>query len=163
MIKPKIYLAHDLLFSKIQRDILLPIFVNELEQLGLTVYEPWERNNIGVDRSMPGANYKIGQDDKADVTACDAILVILNAALNDGVIVELGFAIAQKKQIFFYCDDFRKDISNTSTNDYPFNLMTFSGSDQQNWKDSFFTDINQIRSPDKFLYHWVKNFNNQVL
>lgn len=73
---------------------------------------------------------------------------------DEGVMVELGIAIALKKKIFLFRDDFRKC---TDSEDYPLNLMIFAGSGPgQIWKNSFYTNINQITDESMDLALWCK-------
>ena len=57
-----IYLASPYGFSEQQKRLLLPELVQALEDLGLEVWEPFQRNNQ-VDFSLPGWAYKVGQAD----------------------------------------------------------------------------------------------------
>jgi nucleoside 2-deoxyribosyltransferase len=67
--------------------------------------------------------------------------------------LELGAAIALRKPVFLYRDDFRRC---SDSEDYPLNLMVFSGLPQQNWQDWFFDSIESFRDPDKALVRWLQ-------
>jgi hypothetical protein len=122
--KKKLYLANPYGFSTQQKAQLLPSFVQILEQLGAEVWEPFQRNNQ-VDFSQPGWAYAVGQADVRDVKDCDGIFAIINGTPPDeGVMVELGIAIALGKAIFLFRDDFRRC---TDSGEYPLNLMIFAG------------------------------------
>ena len=150
--KKTIYLANPYGFSEQQREILLPRFVQALEALGLEVWEPFERNNQGSTLS-PGWAYRIGQADIQDVVDCDAIFAILNGIPPDeGVMVELGAAIALNKPTFLFRDDHRKV---TECEEYPLNLMIFTGLPQHDWQDSYYTSFNDITDPNKALARWA--------
>ena len=152
--KKTIYLANPYGFSEQQREILLPRFVQALESLGLEVWEPFERNNQGSTLS-PGWAYRIGQADIQDVVDCDGIFAILNGIPPDeGVMVELGAAIALNKPTFLFRDDHRKV---TECEEYPLNLMIFTGLPQHGWEDSYYTSINDITNPNKALARWAKS------
>ena len=105
-----IYLANPYGFSTQQKALLLPMVVAALEELGLEVWEPFARNNQ-VDFSQAGWAYQIGQADFADVRNSDAIFAIVNGVPPDeGVMVELGMAIALGKPTFLFRDDFRRPL-----------------------------------------------------
>ena len=150
--KKKIYLASPYGFSAQQRECLLPVFVRTLEALGAEVWEPFARNNQ-VDFSRPGWAYQVGQSDLRDVIACDAIFAIVNGTPPDeGVMVELGVAIALGKKTFLFRDDFRRC---TDCETYPLNLMLFTGLPEQGWEDYYYTSVGEIESPDKALGKWL--------
>ena len=107
--KPKtIYLASPYGFAAQWKNQLLPVFVETLESLGLEVWEPFARNNQ-VDFSKEGWAYRVGQADLRDVVEADAIFAIVNGTPPDeGVMVELGAAIALQKPTFLFRDDWRR-------------------------------------------------------
>ena len=153
MDKPKtIYLANPYGFSAQQKEKLLPDIIAAIESLGLEVWEPFSRNNQ-VDFSVPGWAYQIGQADYRDVRDSDAIFAVVNAAPPDeGVMVELGMAIALGKPTFLFRDDFRRV---TDSEEYPLNLMLFTGLPEKNWQDFYYTSIEEIGDPDKALARWA--------
>ena len=103
-----VYLANPYGFSKQQRSLLLPPIIQALEALDVEVWEPFERNNQ-IDASQVGWAYQVAQADFRDVKACDGIFAIVNGTPPDeGVMVELGMAIALNKAIFLFRDDFRR-------------------------------------------------------
>ena len=88
------------------------------------MWEPFERNNQ-VDFSQPDWAYQIGQADFRDVEAADGIFAVINGVPPDeGVMVELGMAIALGKPTFLFRDDLR---TATDSGMYPLNLMLFTG------------------------------------
>ena len=96
-----VYLANAYGFSAQQRATVLPDLVAALESLGLEVWEPFQRNNqtAGLE---PGWAYHVGQADVRDVQEADAIFAVVNGVPPDeGVMVELGIAIAQVSRRFF--------------------------------------------------------------
>ena len=108
MIRKTIYLASPYGFSDQWREMLLPVFVKSLEDLGLEVWEPFARNGQ-VDFSKPGWAHQVAINDLQDVRNVDALFAIVNGNPPDeGVLVELGAAIALKKPIFLFRDDFRR-------------------------------------------------------
>ena len=150
--KKKIYLASPYGFSAQQKEQLLPAFVEILEGLGAEVWEPFGRNNQ-VDFSREGWAYQIGQKDLKDVVESDATFAIVNGTPPDeGVMVELGAAIALGKKTFLFRDDFRRC---TDSEHYPLNLMLFTGLPEQGWEDYYYTSIDQIGAPDKALVRWL--------
>ena len=147
-----IYLANPYGFSAQQRTQLLPAFIRTLESLGAEVWEPFARNNQ-VDHTVAGWAYQIGQRDVADARACDAIFAIVNGAPPDeGVMVELGIAIALGKPTFLFRDDFRRY---TDCEAYPLNLMLFTGMPETGWEDFYYTSIEEIGAPEKALVRWL--------
>ncbi len=148
-----IYLANPYGFSAQQKALLLPSIVSALEQLGIEVWEPFGRNNQG-DFTEAGWAYRIGQSDYQDVAASDAIFAVVNGVPPDeGVMVELGMAIALGKPTFLFRDDFRRA---TDSDQYPLNLMLFTGLPEVGWQDYFYTLVEEITSPDKALARWAK-------
>ncbi len=148
-----IYLANPYGFSAQQRALLLPQLVDALEALGLEVWEPFGRNNQ-VDLSEAGWAYRVGQADFRDVIDADAIFAVVNGVPPDeGVMVELGMAIALGKPTFLFRDDFRRA---TDSEEYPLNLMLFTGMPPESWRDSYYTSIAEIASPDKALARWAR-------
>ena len=154
MTKKTIYLASPYGFSKQWKSRLLPEFVSSLEDLGAVVWEPFQRNNQ-VNFTVPGWAHKVAMADLQDVKDSDAIFAIVNGTPPDeGVMVELGAAIALGKPTFLFRDDFRKC---TDSEDYPLNLMLFAGLPAKNWKNYFFTSIEEISSPNKALVRWLND------
>ena len=148
-----IYLANPYGFSAQQKAELLPPLVSALEGLGLEVWEPFARNNQ-VDFAKAAWAYRIGQADYRDVAESDAIFAVVNGVPPDeGVMVELGMAIALGKPTFLFRDDFRRVVE---SEEYPLNLMLFTGLPEQGWEDYYYTSIDEISSPDKALAWWAK-------
>ena len=154
MTKKTIYLASPYGFSNQWKSRLLPEFVSSLEDLGAVVWEPFQRNNQ-VNFTVPGWAHKVAMADLQDVKDSDAIFAIVNGTPPDeGVMVELGAAIALRKPTFLFRDDFRKC---TDSEDYPLNLMLFAGLPATNWEESFYTSIEEIKSSNKALVRWLRN------
>ena len=150
--KRTIYLANPYGFSAQQKELLLPHIVDALASLGLEVWEPFARNNQ-EDTSKPGWAYRIGQADFADVRDADAIFAVVNGVPPDeGVMVELGMAIALGKPTFLFRDDFR---SATDSEEYPLNLMLFTGLPEHGWGDCYYTSVGEITDLDKALARWA--------
>ena len=125
-----IYLANPYGFSAQQKIILLPPLVTALEDLGLEVWEPFARNNQ-LDFLGAGWAYRLPKDFR-DVVDSDAIFAVVNGVPPDeGVMVELGMAIALGKPTFLFRDDFRRV---TDSEQYPLNLMLFTGMAEEGWQ-----------------------------
>ena len=155
MARPRLYLASPYGFSAHWRTRLLPDFVGALEQLGLEVWEPFSRNGQ-VDLAEPGWAWRVAQADLQDVRDADALLAIVNGTPPDeGVMLELGAAIALGKPVFLYRDDFRRC---SDSEDYPLNLMVFSGLPQEGWQDWLYGSIEELQSTEKALVRWLKDF-----
>ena len=150
--KKRIYLASPYGFSTQQKERLLPPFVRIMENMGAEVWEPFARNSQ-ADVTDAGWAFRVGQDDVRDLTACDAIFAIVNGTPPDeGVMVELGMAIALGKQVFLFRDDLRRC---TDSERYPLNLMIFTGLPEVGWEDYYFTSMEEIPSPRKALARWL--------
>ncbi len=148
-----IYLASPYGFSQQQKSLLLPPLFQSLEDLGAEVWEPFARNNQ-IDFTQTGWAYSVAQADLEDVRKCDGIFAVVNGTPPDeGVMVELGVAIALNKAIFLFRDDFRRC---TDSEQYPLNLMLFSGLPKVGWEDYYYTSTDEIQSPIKALYSWLR-------
>ena len=150
--KKTIYLANPYGFSAQQNVLLLPPIVTALERLGLEVWEPFARNNQ-LDFTTAGWAYEIGQRDYRDVAQSDAIFAVVNGVPPDeGVMVELGMAIALGKPTFLFRDDMRRA---TDSEEYPLNLMLFTGLPEEGWREYFYTSVEEIVSSEKALARWA--------
>ncbi|MGC6483084.1 MAG: nucleoside 2-deoxyribosyltransferase [Synechococcus sp.] len=147
-----IYLASPLGFSLLSRERLLPLFVQELEQLGLTVLEPFQRNS-GIDVNQPGWAYGVAQQCLRDVRDADGVFAIVNGTPPDeGVMVEVGMAFALGKPVFLFRDDFRRC---TDSDHYPLNLMVFAGLPEHGWEAYVHESVASIADPHKALARWA--------
>ena len=103
-----VYLANPYGFSPHMRKRLLPDISDALASMGLEVWEPFERNIEAVGDISADAVMSIAQRDTKDVIESDAIFAVVNGEPPDvGVAVEVGIAIASKKPVFLFRDDFR--------------------------------------------------------
>ena len=154
-----IYLASPYGFSAQWKRLLLPEFIRALEGLGLEVWEPFERNGQ-VDLSKPGWAHRVAQRDLQDVRDADALFAIVNGTPPDeGVMVELGAAIALGKPTFLFRDDFRRC---TDSEEFPLNLMLFAGLPDQGWNDFFYASVEEISDQDKALSRWAQTTSIQA-
>ena len=150
----RIYLASPYGFSAQWKRLLLPEFIAALESLGLEVWEPFARNGQ-VNLAEPGWAYRVAQRDLQDVRDADAFFAIVNGTPPDeGVMVELGAAIALGKPTFLFRDDFRRC---TDSEQYPLNLMLFAGLPEVEWKQYVYSDLNEISDPEKALVRWAQS------
>ena len=149
-----LYLANPYGFSTQQREGPLAALVKALEATGAEVWEPFARNNQ-IDRAAPGWAYRIGQADLRDVRDANGLFAVVNGCPPDeGVMVELGMAIAWQKPVFLFRDDFRRC---TDSEIYPLNLMLFSGLPQTGWEAHWYASIDELANPDKALLPWLQN------
>ena len=149
-----IYLASPYGFSEQWKRLLLPEFIGALEALGLEVWEPFARNGQ-VNLAEPGWAYRVAQRDLQDVRDADALFAIVNGTPPDeGVMVELGAAIALGKPIFLFRDDFRKC---TDSDQYPLNLMLFAGLPEVEWEQYVYSHLSEISHPQKALARWAES------
>ena len=85
----------------------------------------------------------------------DATFAVVNGVPpDDGVMVELGMAIALGKPTFLFRDDFRRA---TDSEEYPLNLMLFTGMPQEGWLDYYYTSLQEITAPGKALARWARS------
>lgn len=149
-----LYLANPYGFSAQQREGPLAVLVEVLESMGAEVWEPFSRNNQ-VDKAVAGWAYRIGQSDLRDVREADGLFAVVNGCPPDeGVMVELGMAIAWEKPVFLFRDDFRKC---TDSEVYPLNLMLFASMPEKGWEAYLYGSVEEITDPDKALAKWLKD------
>ena len=151
--KKKLYLANPYGFSK-QTKTLLPAFVKIFQDLNVDVYEPFERTKHLINEKNDWA-YELAMTNLRDLKSSDCIFAIVNGNPPDeGVMIEVGIAIALKKEIFLFRDDFRKC---SDSNEYPLNLMLFAGLSKENWSKNYFECLDDIKSVKKNFLNWVKS------
>ena len=155
--KKKLYLANPYGFSKQTKNLLYE-FINIFNDLNIEVYEPFERTKNIIQKDGEWA-YDLAKSNLNDLEKCDCIFAIVNGIPPDeGVMVELGIAIALKKEIFLFRDDFR----NCSDSDqYPLNLMLFLGLPRDNWRKYYFESLQDIQNNQKAFMEWAKNKSNK--
>ncbi len=148
-----LYLASAYGFSEHSRLKLLPEFITKLESLGVRVWEPFARNG-NIDSSIPGWANQVACSNLNDLKQSDGLFAIVNGTPPDeGVMIEIGLAIALDKPIFLFRDDFRKC---TDSDVYPLNLMIFLGIPYDSWNDYYYCSLDDIGSKKKALYKWLK-------
>ena len=151
----RIYLASPYGFSRHWKERLLPDLINVLEEFdGLEVLEPFQGNS-DADFNEPGVAHNVALKNLKDVYRSDAIFAVVNGTPPDeGVMIELGASIAWGKEIFLFRDDFRQC---SDSMDYPLNLMLFAGLPWPEWKNNYFSSVDEIRNCDKGLSKWLNN------
>ena len=122
--------------------------------MGASVLEPFARNS-DIDLSIPGWANKLASSNFNDLRNSDALFAIVNGSPPDeGVMVELGVAVALGKPTFLFRDDFRKC---TDSDEYPLNLMLFIGIPYDSWTDYYYSSLDEVDSKSKAIYKWLKN------
>ena len=148
-----LYLANPYGFSTQQRQGPLAALVAALAAVGAEVWEPFERNNPG-DRTDGNWAYRIARADVRDVRAADGLFAVVNGCPPDeGVMVELGLAIAWGKPTFLFRDDFRRCCDSDV---YPLNLMLFAGLPAAGWEAYWYGSVAEIADPGKALARWLR-------
>ena len=148
----KLYLANPYGFSK-QTKPLLKQFIKIFNDLNVEVYEPFERTKHLIQKKGEWA-YDLAKSNFNDLKLCDCIFAIVNGTPPDeGVMIELGIAIALKKKIFLFRDDFRNC---SDSNQYPLNLMLFLGLPRKEWGKYYFESLQDIKSNKKEFIDWAK-------
>ena len=151
--KKKLYLANPYGFSK-QSKNLLKEFIDIFSNFNLEILEPFDRTKHFNNQKGNWA-FDLAKSNYDDLKNCDGIFAIVNGNPPDeGVMIELGIAIALKKKIFLFRDDFRNC---SDSNKYPLNLMLFLGLPRDNWKKFYFESLQDIKSNDKGFVEWAKN------
>jgi len=152
-LRKKLYLANPYGFSK-QTKTLLHEFIEIFNDLNVEVFEPFERSKPLTQQESEWA-YDVARSNFHDLKECDCIFAIVNGNPPDeGVMIELGIAIALKNEIFLFRDDFR----NCSDSDqYPLNLMLFLGLPKDDWEKYYFESLQDIKSNKKGFMEWAKN------
>ena len=151
--KKKLYLANPYGFSK-QTKKLLHEFIDIFNDLNIEVLEPFERTKHITQKDDNWA-YELAISNFNDLKKCDCIFAIVNGNPPDeGVMIEFGIAIALKKKIFLFRDDFRNC---SDSNQYPLNLMLFLGLPKYNWEKYYFESLRDIKSNKKRFVDWAKN------
>ena len=147
----KLYLANPYGFSKQTKNLLLE-FITIFNDLNIEVFEPFDRTSF-ISQEGPSWAYDLAKSNLNDLKKCDCIFAIVNGTPPDeGVMIELGIAIALKKKIFLFRDDFRKC---SDSNQYPLNLMLFLGLPRDGWQKYYLESLEDILSKKKGFLDWA--------
>ena len=84
-------------------------------------------------------------------------MIVNGTPPDEGVRIELGIAIALKKKIFLFRDDFRNF---TDSSQYQLNLMLFLGLPRDIWKKFYFELLIDIMNKKKGFVEGAKNYLN---
>lgn len=149
-----LYLANPYGFNPLLAEGPLLVLQRKLENMGFTVWEPFQHNSQ-LQIAEPSARFHaIGQRDREGVQRTDGVLAVVDGCPPDeGVMVEIGMAIAWDKPVFFFRGD-RRQCTDSSV--YPLNLMLFTGLPPGDiWKDYWYTEIEDLSNPNKALAQFV--------
>ena len=148
-----IYVASDLALSERGRETLLPPVIDALKNLGLDVHASSYRSEV-VKSAGAGWAYSLGQEDFVHIAQAGAIFVMIHSYPPDeGVMVELGIAIALGKPTFLFQDNTRRTVGDE---DYPLNLKLFAGMPRDVWRNHYYTSMEDITAPGKALARWAR-------
>ena len=117
----------------------------------MLIFLPIPKN---LDNQAGNWAFDIAKANYEALNSSDCIFAIVNGTPPDeGIMIELGIAIALKKEIFLFRDDFR----NCSDSDqYPLNLMIFLGLPEDSWQKYYFESLEEITSKKKSFLDWAK-------
>ena len=143
-----IYVASDLALSERERKTSLPPVIDALKSLGLDVHASSDLSEV-VKSAGAGWAYSLGQEDFVHIAQAGAIFVMIRSNPPDeGVMVELGIAIALGKPTFLFQDVTRRTLVDE---EYPLNLKLFAGIPRDAWRDHYYTSMEDITAPGKAL------------
>jgi len=122
----RIYIAGPLGFSEAGRTFYYDKLIPAVRQLGHEALDPWSLTDPGKIATVtnlpygPGKrdawrqlNVEIGQNNKAAIDGCDAVIAVLDGTdVDSGTAAEIGYAFAKAKPILGYRGDFRLSADN---------------------------------------------------
>jgi nucleoside 2-deoxyribosyltransferase len=122
----RIYIAGPLGFSEAGRTFYYDKLIPALRQMGHEALDPWtltDPDKIATVMNLPYGSVKrdawrqlnaeIGQNNKAAMDGCDAVVAVLDGAdVDSGTAAEIGYAFAKAKPILGYRSDFRLSADN---------------------------------------------------
>jgi nucleoside 2-deoxyribosyltransferase len=148
-----IYLANPLGFSHSAKQFLIPKLVRALEKMHFIVWEPFTMNDE-VLKTSSFSDFMIAQMCAKSVELCDGIFAVVNGVPPDeGVMIELGMAMAYQKEVFLFRDDLRVCGEGGM---YPLNLMLFATLSEDKWSNNYYTRIAELSNPHKALARFAK-------
>ena len=152
MTKRTLYLANPYGFSASLAGGPLQDLVRALEALGAEVREPFTCVE-SHDPAAPQWAWRIGQHNLDLVREADALFAVVNGSPPDeGVAFEIGFAVAWRKPVFLFRDDFRRCADSDA---YPLNLMLFAGHGAGGWQECWYESVADLADPMKGLVRWL--------
>ena len=152
MTKPTLYLANPFGFSAITAAGPLAQLVAAIRDLGAEVWEPFTTNDFD-DPATPQWAWRTGQSNVNALRCADGVFAVVNGCPPDeGVMIEVGLAIAWRKPLFLFRDDFRRCSDSDA---YPLNLMVFAGYDAHTWRFCWYERIEDLGDPHRGLVQWL--------
>ena len=149
---PTLYLANGYGFSRSLAEGPLHDLVTALEALGAVVWEPFTAGEAG-DPDSPQWAWRTGQANVNAVRQADGVFAVVNGCPPDeGVMIEVGLAVAWRKPLFLFRDDFRRCSDSDA---YPLNLMLFTGYSEQGWRRCWYGSVGELADPAKGLVRWL--------
>ncbi len=152
MMKMTLYLANPFGFSSLAAAGSLAPLVATLESLGAAVWEPFTTGDAD-DPGAPAWAWRTAQTNVNAVRHADGVFAVVNGCPPDeGVMVEVGLAIAWKKPLFLFRDDFRRC---SDSDDYPLNLMVFAGYPADAWHSCWYRHLDEVADPTRGVVRWL--------
>ena len=152
-----LYIANGLGFSSSARTSVLSSIVRTVTKMGYDVIEPFQDNNeldLSRERNV-AVEMEIARRDVDGVRRADGVLCVVSSPVPDeGVMIEVGLAIAWSKPVFILNDDFRYSPSNTVL---PMNLMLFAGMNAETWRKYYYTSVDDLENAQKALGEWIQH------
>ena len=151
-LKRTLYLANPFGFSCLMTSGPLRSLVTALEDLGASVWEPFANIDSNDPADLQWA-WRTGQANVNAVRQSDGVFAVVNGCPPDeGVMVEVGLAIAWRKPVFFFRDDFRRC---SDSDVYPLNLMIFAGYRATTWRNCWYEHLDELANPEGGLVRWL--------
>ena len=122
-----------------------------LTALGAEVREPLPIGEVNA--LPPGWAWRVGRQHAEGVRGADGLFAVVNGSPPDeGVMIEVGMAVALRMPVFLFRDDRRQSGGDDG---YPLNLMLFAGHTCEGWRDFWYTDLADLGNPAKGLVRWL--------
>ena len=142
----RIYIASGLGFGALTRTTVLARIISKVESMGFEVIDPFRDNNEldCITKRSIDTELQIARNDIEGVRRADAVLCVISSPIPDeGSMIEVGYAMALGKSVFYLNDDFRYS-PDMSLNALPMNLMLFAEMDSKTWQTIYYTCIEQL-------------------
>ena len=96
--------------------------------------------------------WRTGQANVASVRHADGVFAVVNGCPPDeGVMIEVGLAVAWRKPLFLFRDDVRRCADSDA---YPLNLMVFTAWPETEWRRCWYERV-ELADPAKGLARWL--------